>query len=223
MSRPRGHLGEGHRRRIHLPRCAHRELDLAERRVRSRGTAVTVTGTDFTKASEVNFGSKAGTEVEFKSSTELVVQSPEATGAVHVTVKTAGGTSTTGTADQFTYRGEPTVSSVSPNEGPTSGATKVTIIGTNLDEHERSQVRLHAAPAKSNSRSAGELIAKSPAGSGTVHVTVKTAGGSSTAGTDDQFTYRLLPSVSSVSPNEGPEAGGTSVKITGRTSRARAK
>ena len=60
------------------------------------------------------------------------------------------------------------------------------------------------------------ISATSPAGAaGTVDVTVTTDGGASPTGTADGYTYVAAPTVSSVSPNSGPIAGGTSVTITG--------
>ena len=49
-----------------------------------------------------------------------------------MTVTTPGGTSATGSADQFTYTPAPTVTNVNPNTGPPSGGTSVTITGTNF-------------------------------------------------------------------------------------------
>ena len=59
--------------------------------------------------------------------------------------------------------------------------------------------------------SSAQFTATAPSGTGTVDITV---GGSATLSAD-QFTYSNIPSISSVSPNVGPNAGGTSVLITG--------
>ena len=50
---------------------------------------------------------------------------------------------------------------------------------------------------------------------GTVDITVETAGGTSTTSVNDQYTYVVLPTVTSVSPNTGPVAGGNTVTVTG--------
>src|SRR5205823_4819083 len=51
---------------------------------------------------------------------------------------------------------------------------------------------------------------------GAVHVHVTTSGGTSAEVAGDQFTYNAVqPAVTSVSPNNGPTGGGTSVTITG--------
>jgi hypothetical protein len=69
------------------------------------GTVVTVTGTGFTGATSVQFGSNPGTALTVVSDTEITVTSPVgAVGAVPVTVTTPAGTSAAGpTAPTFTY------------------------------------------------------------------------------------------------------------------------
>ncbi len=59
----------------------------------------------------------------------------------------------------------------------------------------------------------GQITATSPAGSGVVDVTVVTAGGTSAKSSADQFSY--APVVTTISPVNGPAAGGTQVTITG--------
>ena len=56
---------------------------------------------------------------------------------------------------------------------------------------------------------------ESPAGSGTVYVTVTTPTGTSPNSPGDQFTYTGAPTVSGVSPMTGPLVGGTVVSIMG--------
>src|SRR5262249_58045177 len=60
-----------------------------------------------------------------------------------------------------------------------------------------------------------QITATSPAGIGTVDVTVTTAGGTSAISSGDRFTYVSAPTVTNVNPNTGPTSGGTSVTITG--------
>jgi hypothetical protein len=55
----------------------------------------------------------------------------------------------------------------------------------------------------------------SPAGSGTVYVTVTTPGGTSADTPESQYTYYPPPTITGVSPDSGPESGGTVVGITG--------
>jgi hypothetical protein len=69
------------------------------------GTVVTITGTNLNGATQVKFGSTAATGVTPVTATELKATSPSGTAAskVDVTVVTSGGTSATGSGDQFTY------------------------------------------------------------------------------------------------------------------------
>jgi Immunoglobulin I-set domain len=63
---------------------------------------VTITGKNFTNVQAVYFGSRAAVGIVL-SSTQILVLAPSGTGTVDVTVKTAGGTSATSSADRFTY------------------------------------------------------------------------------------------------------------------------
>ena len=74
----------------------------------SGGTDVTVFGTDLDGATSVKFGQTAGTII-VDASTYILAESPaHSAGTVHVTVTTPYGTSTTSTADQFTFVAPPT-------------------------------------------------------------------------------------------------------------------
>jgi hypothetical protein len=108
----------------------------------------------------------------------------------------------------------PTVSSVGPDTGAEVGGTPVTITGTNLDG--ATAVRFGTTNASSiRVVSPTSIEAVSPGGSGTVDVTVTTERGTSTTNTPDQFSYIPPPVVTEVSPNSGPDVGGTSIMITG--------
>ena len=97
------------------------------------GTTVTIDGTALSGTTGVTFGTASATDVVNVSSTEVTAVSPAGSaGAVDVTVTTPNGTSTTGPSDRFTYVAAPTVTSISPTSGPTTGGTGVTITGTGL-------------------------------------------------------------------------------------------
>ncbi len=171
---------------------------------------VTITGTNFTDATAVDFGTTPATSFTFNSDTSITAVSPAGTGTVDVTVIGPGGTSATSAADQFNYA--PAVTGVSPAFGPGAGGTLVTITGTNFTD--ATAVDFGTTPATSFTfNSDTSITAVSPAGTGTVDVTVIGPGGTSAASAADQFTY--APTVSGVSPAFGPAAGGTLVTITG--------
>jgi hypothetical protein len=178
------------------------------------GTSVTITGTNFSGATAVTFGANPA-KFTFKSVTQITAVAPASTaGTVHVAVTTPAGTSPTGSADQYTYVAAPAVTSVSPNAGPTSGGTSVTITGTNLGN--ALAVSFGNVGAIIVSNTATTIVATAPAESaGKVDVTVTTVGGTSATGNGDQYTYVPAPTVMGISPSSGPAAGGTSVTITG--------
>jgi hypothetical protein len=67
------------------------------------GTSVTITGTGFTGATAVRFGSTNAKRFTVNSATSITAVSPKGTGSVDVTVTTPAGTSPTSQADLFTY------------------------------------------------------------------------------------------------------------------------
>jgi hypothetical protein len=64
---------------------------------------VTITGTGFTGATAVKFGSTNATSFIVNSETSITPVSPKGKGTVDVTVTTPAGTSPTTRADQFTF------------------------------------------------------------------------------------------------------------------------
>ena len=122
-------------------------------------------------------------------------------------------TSATRAADQFTYVAAPTVTAISPASGPISGGTTVTITGTGFAT--AGAVKFGATVAAYTINSNTQITATSPAGTGTIDVTVTTSGGTSATTAGDQFTYVGAPTVTAVSPASGPTSGGTTVTITG--------
>jgi hypothetical protein len=185
------------------------------------GTSVTITGTNFAAGATVKFGTTAGTGVVVNSSTSITAVSPsESAGIVDVTVTVSGQTSATSDADQFTYNGgagggsTPTVTAVSPDSGPASGGTTVTISGTNFVSGATVDFGTAQATGVTVS-SATSITGTAPPGSGTVDVTVTDTGGTSATSSADNFIYTAAPTVTAVSPDSGPAAGGTTVTISG--------
>jgi hypothetical protein len=114
---------------------------------------------------------------------------------------------------QFTFR-DPHITSISPNHGPATGGTTVNIFGSEF-ANGGTTVKFGSNNASSVTWiDSTHIQATSPAGdSGTVHITATTGTGTSDTSSSDQFTYN--PVLSSVTPNNGPAAGGQSVTILG--------
>ena len=178
------------------------------------GTSVTITGTNFTNVSTVDFGSSAATTYTVNSATQITATAPSGTGTVDVTVTTTAATSATSSADHYTYDAPPTVTGLAPTQGSTSGGTTVVITGTNLTGATGVSFGSSAATTYTVN-SATQITATAPAGTGTVDVTVTNPGGTSATSPADDYAYVILPTVTGVSPAAGPTAGGTSVVITG--------
>lgn len=182
----------------------------------SGGTTVTISGSDFSGATAVRFGAANATGFSINSPSQITAIAPAGVGTIDVRVTTAGGTSSTSVADQFTYVGAPAITGISPRSGPLGGGNSVTISGTNLSG--ALAVKFGATNATGFTvNSASQITATAPAGmgSGTVDITVTTASGTSATSAADQYTYAAIPALSSLSPTSGPGSGGTSVVITG--------
>ena len=112
----------------------------------------------------------------------------------------------------------PTVAGISPNSGPDAGGTPVTITGSGFTGATGVDFGMTAATDVTVVNST-TITAESPAGTGVVDVTVVTPAGTSATSSADQFSYiaatAAAPTVTGVSPNSGPTAGGTAVTITG--------
>src|SRR5262249_22438242 len=120
------------------------------------------------------------------------------------------------TADQFTYvpapAPAPTVTNINPNTGPTSGGSSVTITGTNFSGATAVSFGSNAA-GSFTVNSATQITATSPAGSGTVDVTVTNKNGTSATSSADRFTYGPVAGTTTLSPSPNPTPLGQPVHI----------
>ncbi|MBH0024910.1 IPT/TIG domain-containing protein [Salinibacterium sp. SWN248] len=174
------------------------------------GTVVTIAGTGFTGATGVTFDGDAGTSFTVVSDTEITVSTPaHVIGVVDVIVQNTPSDSSPGT---FSYQAAPTVSSIAPDEGPLAGGTEVTITGTGFTG--ATGVTFDGDDGTSFTVvSDTEITVTTPAGTvGAAAVVVEHPAGDANAG---DFTYVAAPTVSAMSPDLGPIAGGTAVTITG--------
>ncbi len=108
----------------------------------------------------------------------------------------------------------PSVTHLSPANGPLGGGNKVTITGVNLAG--ATAVRFGSAAATGiTSNTATSVTVTAPAGTGVVDVTVSTEAGTSGTVPADRYYYASAPAVKLLSPKTGPATGHTSVTITG--------
>ncbi len=96
------------------------------------GTAVTITGTNLAGATAVDFGTTAASSFTVNSAgTQITATSPaEAVGTVEVTVVTAGGTSATSSADEFSYLPMNTATTLVSSQNPATAGQAVKLTAT---------------------------------------------------------------------------------------------
>jgi hypothetical protein len=180
------------------------------------GTSVTVYGSGFTGETAVSFGRLAATSVVCQSDTQCTAVAPTvvAGGAVHVTVTTPAGTSSTSPTDVFTY-GPPVVTSVEPPEGTTAGGSVLVVTGSGLTADSSVQIGPLAATTVSCPLSTLCYVTAPQQPAGSVPVTVTTPAGTSTPTDSAAYTYDAVPAVSSVTPADGSPSGGETVTVQG--------
>ena len=116
-------------------------------------------------------------------------------------------TSTTGTFTDTYGTPLPTVTSISPSQGSTSGGTRVTITGTYLVPTLVESVHFGAYSAHAAINTTGTVFATAPAEPpGTVDVRVTTTDGTSPVSSADQFTYVAPSTPTTTTPTPSTQA-----------------
>lgn len=127
----------------------------------------------------------------------------------------------------FTFRSEqltPVISTVTPNSGPVTGGTRVSIFGEGFQEPV--QVLFDTAEARVLNVKFNEILVETPAGRdtsptgegpvlGPVPVTVRNINSNQAATIASGFLYKNAVQITAAGPTEGPFTGGTRVTIDG--------
>ncbi len=194
------------------------------------GTQVTINGDGFEAPVAVDFGDE-GNEVAAQvisvTRTRIVVLSPPATGIgapnlnelvdIRVTNQSTG--RTTRATNAFRYGVAVLITSIGPGEGPSTGGTLVTIFGQGFDEPVAVTMGLHAQQVLSVSGS--EIVVRTvpvviTACADQTGPTVVVNIESGDSATGPNFIYRAPRLfLTGISPNSGPQGGGTTVTIFG--------
>ncbi|MFE0375228.1 IPT/TIG domain-containing protein [Streptomyces inhibens] len=154
----------------------------------SGGNTVSVYGANLTLTSVVRFGATAATGASVVSDSQINAIAPSGSGTVSVTVTTAAGTSPAGLGGSYySYLPTPALSTLKPGQGPVSGGTSVTLVGSALTYTD--DVRFAGVPASFTVLSDTQLVATAPPGAlGPASVVVHTP-----AGNSNSLTYQYLP------------------------------
>lgn len=183
------------------------------------GTVVTIGGSGFTGATKVVVDGVEVNPTTVSGDTSVVFTTPaHAVGVVDIQVKTPAGTSAANAASKFTYSNQPIVTGITPNGGPVTGGTPVTIVGsgfTGASAVSFGGTIVLASGFTVNSGGTQITVASPPRTAGPVNVTVTTPVGTSAVVAAAVFTYGSGPAVTSLTPTSGNIAGGTLVTITG--------
>jgi hypothetical protein len=177
-------------------------------------TYVRINGQGIQAGSTVTFDGVAAT-VMFTESTGIEVKAPvHAPGFVTVVVTLPGG-STYVKTNAFRYLlPQHTVTDVSPNSGPQSGGTTVTISGTNFVDGSTVVIGGSAA-TNVTFVNATTITAKTPALNPGIYTVTIYLPDNQQASKTNAFTSLGAPVISSVAPATGPSTGGTNVTILG--------
>lgn len=178
-------------------------------------TTVTVTGSGFTGTTGVTFDGLPATSFAVVSDTTITaVSPPHAVGPVNVVIVNPNGNSPGTAASVFTYT--PLV--ITPNSGPTTGATVVSIVGSCFTG--ATGVTFAGIPGTGFSVvDDTHILVTSPAqAAAAVNVVVQgsvACGGTTTVVNGFTFIAPNGPVAQSLTPPSGPASGGTTVTVTG--------
>lgn len=180
------------------------------------GTTVSIFGTNFVQGATVKFDTLSATGVSVVSDTQITAIAPaHAAGTATVTVTNPDNQTATSTIT-YVVPG-PSISAISPQSGPNSGGTQVTIAGSGFASGATVSIGNRAATVVSVSDS--QIVIKTPLGPADEQlalaqdVTVTNPDGTA-ARLPRAFTWTLAPlTITAISPNTG--GNGTQVTLRG--------
>jgi hypothetical protein len=171
-----------------------------------------ITGTNFVPGqTTVTFGGVPSPQVSCGSTTQCNAVSPPGSGTVSIRVTASGQQSFDTPADDYTYLGAPTITSISPTAGPQG--TVITIEGTNFFPSDWPTWVIFGSNnnvVETTCTSFTLCTVVSPPGVGTVALSMGTQSGES-----NSVPFTMQPSVARITPTGGPAAGNTAVTVTG--------
>lgn len=180
------------------------------------GGTLEITGTDIATATAVTIGGATCANVAWNVGTSKLtctIPAGSSAGATDVVITAAGGTTTI--TGGYTYNPAPTVTEIDPDYGPLAGGGTVTITGANLTGATVT-IGGSACTNPTVNQAGTEVTCTVPSGgqAGATNVVITTVSGGTTTVTAGYY-YVGAPSAATISPTEGPIAGGQTVRISG--------
>lgn len=179
------------------------------------GTSIQLTGTGFVSGATVTIDGSPCTAVNVLSLTSLRCSTPaHAAGAAVDVVVTNSDTQTGTLVGGYTYQDAPTVTSISPSSGSTTGGAAVTITGTGFVTAATVSIGGNQCTGVTVVNPTEITCTTAANSAGVVSVAV-TNEDTQTGSASNLFTYVGAPTVTTISPSAGHTAGGTNITITG--------
>lgn len=180
------------------------------------GQTVTITGTNFYANAAISIGGSSCTLLTVSSGSITCRTTAHAAANVGVTVTNVDAQSAT-LAAAYDYRPAPTVTSVSPTYGAIGGGTALTITGTGFVTGVSVTVGSSSCTVNAVTLTSTNIDCTTTLSliSGSVAVTATNPDDLQSGSKSAAFIYLNPPTVTSVSPNAGALAGGSTVAITG--------
>lgn len=168
----------------------------------SGGETVTITGQNFLPGANVYFGSKLATVVSLTGSEVIVTTPSGAQGPITIKVQNKDGQFATG---NFNYYANPTITSISPTEGPLAGGNNITVNGSNF--LRGATVYINDVEAITTYATQARLSAIVPAATETGTVSIKVIN-------PDQTNVELTNAYTYLAPLPPPKVELTSISTT---------
>jgi lysophospholipase L1-like esterase len=185
-------------------------------------TQITISGSGFTAATAVTFGTHPALDFEVLSDNQILATVPaQPISTQDVRITTPAGVSQVVAPDKYSYVAppKPTVTGVTPRSGTTGGGDWVTVYGTGFWGASKVAFGSTSVPiANVVIYSATAMGVKTPVhAAGVNNVTVTTPGGTSAVVTADRYTFVKPPApvVTQLSQTSGPSTGSYDIEISG--------
>ncbi|CAN5395772.1 hypothetical protein BH09ACT4_BH09ACT4_18180 [soil metagenome] len=179
------------------------------------GTQVVITGHCFTATTDVTFDGNSVLDFTVDSDTQLTVHVPAGVGLVDVTVTTGSTDCGSGTEPggyAYVAPGAPVITGMVPVLGPETGFTAVTLTGAGFLGATSVTFDGTAGTSFVVVDDTTITVLSPPHVPAIVNVVVTHPVGNSAP---EDFEYYPIMAIDSITPNQGPEAGGTGVVILG--------